>query len=222
MKCPNCGAVYEDHCRFCGACGTPLTSEKKGGHLVPLLIMLALTIVGLCVYFAASGSTAPASTDSTFDPSWFTVENGNLKFDKYVYNGSGQLSIPPFINGEVVTWVDDGCFEDSDILTEVFLPSTVEHIGSSAFADCDSLRAIDLPPELITIGSWAFRSCDSLEAVHVPDSVNFIATDAFDDCDALSYVFYDGTWASWNTIFGRELPPGVIICCSDGKYSVTE
>lgn len=222
MKCPNCGAVYEDHCRFCGACGTPLTAEKKGGHLVPIVLMLFLTVVGLCVYFATSDPVSPAPTVSTFDPSWFTAENGNLKFDKYAYNGSGQLSVPPFIDGEGVEWVDDRCFEDCDVLTEVFLPTTVKHIGTAAFADCDSLRAIDLPSALITIGGEAFKGCDSLEAVHVPDSVNFIATDAFDDCDALSYVFFDGTWARWNTVFGRELPPGVVICCTDGKYSVTE
>lgn len=222
MKCPNCGARFDDNCRFCGACGTALVPEKRGGHLVPILLMLALTIAGLCIYFICGSPAEPEVSVPTFDSSWFTADNGNLKFDKFAYNGSGQLSVPPFIEGEAVIWVDDRCFEDCDVLTEVFLPGTVEHIGTAAFADCDSLMAIDLPDSLITIGGGAFRSCDSLEAVHVPDSVNFIATDAFDNCGALSYVFYDGTWAGWNAIFGSELAPGVTICCADGNYSVTE
>ena len=34
MKCPNCGALYDDTHRFCGQCGTPLEYEKKGTHRV--------------------------------------------------------------------------------------------------------------------------------------------------------------------------------------------
>lgn len=222
MTCPGCGAVYDASAHFCGACGTPLTSEKKGTHRVPILIMIALAVLGICVYFA-TGQMPEASSSGPFanDP-WFTADNGNLMFDKYLYNGSGQLTVPTTVDGEVVVWIDDSCFEDCDVLTEIILPDTVEHIGLSAFANCDALRAIDLPPALITVGTGAFAGCDALEAIHIPASVNYIGWDAFAGCDALSYVFYDGTWAQWNLIFGRELGPGVIICCTDGNYSQTE
>lgn len=219
MKCPNCGMSHQDWCRFCSCCGTPLNRrEKKGTHLVPILIMVALTILGLCIYYADTAAPAEVPAAVKSDTPWFTIRNGNLTFDKYVYDGPGELTVPETLEGQRVVWIDDRCFEDADTLTTVLLPDSVEHIGQYAFADCGSLRALDIPASVITIGINAFDGCDSLEALHIPGSVNYIGMDAFRDCPSLSYIFFDGTQADWRAVFGQELEGNVTVVCSDGSY----
>ena len=221
MKCPYCGAFYHEDQRFCGYCGGALLyKEKKGTHLVPILILLALSVLGICIYFAFPLSVPePPPAEVIDEGSWFTAEDGNLRFDSEAYTGSGQLEIPKRVDGEWVEWIDDSCFADCDMLTEILLPGTVRHIGTAAFADCDSLRGIQLPDGLITLGRECFRSCDRLEAVHIPDSVNFIGADTFAGCDSLRYIFYDGTQQKWRQVCGQDLGPNVTIICTDGSYS---
>lgn len=223
MKCPNCGAVYDDNCRFCGACGTALEPEKKGTHRVPVLILIGLTVLGLCVYFAATPPAPEATpTEPAYDTPWFSVFSGSLTFDKYVYNGPGDLVVPETVDGRTVVWIGNGCFEDCDALTTVSLPETVELIGQEAFSDCDSLRALDLPPALLNIGPGAFAGCGRLEAIHIPASVVQIGEDAFDDCGSLSFIFYDGTIEQWKDLYPHELSPETAVCCSDGTFSQAE
>lgn len=215
MTCPNCAAVSPEDSRYCCVCGAPLVREKKGTHLVPILILIGLTILGLLVYFSTA-APGPAEVPDTpkSDTPWFSCRNGNLMFDKYAYNGPSQLIVPESLNA---VWIEDRCFADSDALTEILLPDTVEHIGQFAFADCDNLRALDIPASVITIGIYAFDGCDRLEAVHIPGSVNLIGMGAFDDCPSLSYIFFDGTQADWQDVFGMELPENVTVCCIDGN-----
>ena len=221
MFCPYCGAVCQESHRFCAACGGHLpTKEKKGTHRVPLLILTLLAVLGTCVFFAVPRTTPePPPTEATEARDWFTAEDGNLRFDAEAYTGSGQLEVPKRVGREFVIWIDDNCFEDCDMLTEILLPDTVQHIGTAAFADCDSLRGIDLPQGLITLGRECFRSCGRLEAVHIPDSVNFVGADAFSGCDSLRYIFYDGTQQKWQQVCGQDLGPNVTVICSDGSYS---
>lgn len=218
MTCPNCGAVYDSGCRFCGTCGTALTHRKQGSHLVPLMILLFLSVLGICIFCATWKPPAQPQSDTP----WFTVQNGNLTFDKSLYDGGSELVVPATLDGQTVVWIDDSCFAGCDGLTVVTLPDTVEHIGVGAFADCGDLRAVDIPPAVITIGTNTFRNCGSLEAVHIPASVNYVGWDAFDGCGSLAYIFYDGTWARWNSVYGQELGPGITICCTDGNYYQAE
>ena len=52
MKCPNCGAEYGAPHRYCGRCGTMLDPVETGSHRWPLIILMALALTGLLLWFA--------------------------------------------------------------------------------------------------------------------------------------------------------------------------
>ena len=52
MKCPNCGGQYDAPHRYCGKCGSLLEPEETGSHRWPLIILMALALAGLLLWFA--------------------------------------------------------------------------------------------------------------------------------------------------------------------------
>lgn len=220
MTCSNCGAVFDDSSRFCGVCGSPLTAPKKGSHLVPILILLVLTIVGTCIFFA-TGSTSATPAPQISHDSVFTVTHGNLYSDS-TFEGVAELTVPDTVGGLNVTGIGRYCFSECDDLTVIHLPDSVTTIGEFAFAGCDSLRAMELPNSVKEIGADAFWNCPSLEAIRLPDSVKSIGPGVFDGCDSLAFIFYDGTIAEWHDVFRQELSPETTVCCTDGTFHQPE
>ena len=222
MTCSNCGAVFDDSCRFCGVCGSPLTARKKGTHLVPILILCTLTLVGICVFFATGGAIAPATpAPEVSHDSSFTVTHGNL-YSNSVFPGVTELTVPGSVGGLNVTGIGRYCFSECDDLTVVHLPDTVTSIGDFAFYGCDSLRAMELPGSVESIAAEAFGDCPSLEAIRIPASVEEIGPAVFDGCDSLAFIFYDGTIEQWHTVFDQKLSPETTVCCTDGTFHQPE
>ena len=215
MNCPNCGAIFDGPHRFCGQCGTPLEYEtqKKGTHRVPLLIMLALALVGLILFF-----TIPKRTVET--PAqiirWLTVDEGAVSFVEPRYQGGPEVEIPWMVNGQTVTAVDSFAFAYCYDITTVHLPNTVTHIGDHAFACCESLKVMELPEGVSFIGYEAFSGCTELEAIYIPASVTEIEKTAFLDCDSLGFIFYDGTPEQWDELYPHLIDSRPMICTSDG------
>lgn len=222
MTCPNCGAMFDEGCRFCGACGTPLTIEKKGTHRVPIIIMLVLSIIGTCLFFATGGTLAPDPGDlpemNFGSGDDYYLFEGALSANSYNFEGVTEISVPETVNGQTVTAIDAYGFADFYDVTAVYLPDTVTQIGDCAFFSCYYLRGMDLPPALEHIGDEAFYDCDSLEAVHIPATVSFIGQDAFLECDSLAFIFYDGTIDEWKELYPQDLPAEATICCTDGNF----
>ncbi len=63
-------------------------------------------------------------------------------------------------------------------LTSVYLPDSLQYIGSSVFNNCQNLEAITLPNDLKTIGYSAFYTCWHLENLILPETVSEIGTNA--------------------------------------------
>lgn len=222
MKCPTCGAEYSEAPHTCPNCGTVLTPRKQGTHWIPLLIMALLSLVGFGIYLAIPMDTAQDSSipqnDPTSDTPWFSIYDGTLYFEEDLYDGSDELTVPAKVNGETVTKIGDGCFEDCDNLITVILPDTVEVIGMDAFAECDSLRGIAIPESVTEIDDDAFSDCTQLEAITIPASMDWIGWDVFDDCDSLRFVFYDGVSDDWFYLYPEKISPDTCIYCTDGAY----
>ena len=217
MKCPHCGAAYDDPHRFCGQCGTPLEYEieKMGTHRVPLLILLGLSLLGIALFFIFPGETV--ETPESAAP-WFSVSrSGELTFREYSYNGSSQVEVPATVDGRTVTGIAQDGFWDCDEITTVILPDTVTTIGDYAFSDCNALKAMDLPDGVTTIGWFAFADCPELEALHIPASVEEISMGAFDNCENLGYIFYDGTADQWDAICTWTIESDPMIITADGN-----
>ena len=63
MICPNCGASHDASCRYCTVCGTP---RPAGSHRTPLLILLAMALAGILLWFALPDAPqAPVPAEET-------------------------------------------------------------------------------------------------------------------------------------------------------------
>ena len=227
MTCPNCGAIFDDNCRFCGACGAPLTIEKKGSHRVPLLIMLAMSIIGIVIFFATGGKLA--ADPQAFPQMDFSVgEDFSVDIEGKLYSNRStlmnrtEITVPDTVDGRTVTASDVYGLGGLSDVTVFYLPGTLEEIRDEAFSGCISLRGLDLPGSLRHIGGEAFSDCASLEAIHIPASVQHIGQNAFQGCESLTFIFYDGTIEQWKDLFNQKLPADTAVCCTDGTFFQAE
>jgi hypothetical protein len=71
------------------------------------------------------------------------------------------------------------------VLTNLVLPSGLNHISESMCANCISLVTITIPANVKTIGYRAFHNCVRLETFSLPAKVTNIVNSAFENCKAL-------------------------------------
>ena len=213
MLCPNCQQPCSDRDRYCAFCGAaiPNFSPRKGRHWVPVLILVILTALGIGLFFAL-----PVGVPSGETP-WFRTEDGVLYFDAARYSGSN-LQIPETINGETVTALADGCFENCTELTSVTLPETLQAIGADAFRGCTGLRGIDIPESVLFIGESAFSGCTALEAARLSDNIRSIGPGAFADCHKLHFVYFQGVFADWQELYNEFISPLTVVFADDGSF----
>ena len=195
--------------------------EKKGRLLPPLLLLIAMMIIGLWAFFANPRPVQePGPTEEPI--SYFTVSNGVLSFDESMYDGDSELEVPSEVNGQTVTVIGKGCFKECRNLTTVILPDTVTEIRQQAFSDCTNLRGIFIPEGVKSIDATAFHNCLALEAVHLPNSLKKLDSRAFSRCKKLAHIFYAGTYEEWTALYTGVLPTDAWIYCQDGKYPYTQ
>ena len=185
----------------------------KGTHWIPIVIMAILSLIGFGLFLGIPNATAPES-----DTPWFRNEDGVLYFDESLYEGSGELEVPEYVDGKAVTSLGKKCFAGCDSLTTVVLPDTLITIEDRAFANCTSLRGIFIPESVATIGKNAFSKCTSLEAVSIPESVTEIKSGAFDGCSSLKYIMYDDTCEAWAALYSELIGPETEVHCTDGTH----
>lgn len=238
MYCNRCGQPVLQEDRFCSLCGSPLVTVefeirlpeqvyvsqppaqvkppvRKGTLWIPALVLAAMCVVGLVLFRLFPGNTTPAVPSSSSGP--FTNQNGYLFFNEALYNGPEELTVPATVGDLTVRNIGEGCFEDCDNLTTVYLPETLRYVENWAFYDCDSLRGVEVPDAVLYIGKEAFADCDSLEALRIPASIETLDPSAFDNCDSLKYVFFTGTTAQWKQIFDGCEGSVAMVYCTDGK-----
>lgn len=217
MICPNCQTLCGDTDRYCYLCGTPLQAPpnkpKKGSRWVPVLILLIMSAAGLAAFFTSSAHTSRSAAEP-----WFRVSNGVLYFDKALYTGGSELTVPGEINGETVYDLAPGCFRDCTELTSITLPDSLSGIGNMAFDGCTGLRGISIPESVVQIGSSAFLDCTSLEAISIPRSVSGIGERAFTGCSNLHFIFFGGSYAQWTALYDGFINPYTSAICSDGSF----
>ncbi|MBP5307797.1 MAG: leucine-rich repeat protein, partial [Clostridia bacterium] len=129
----------------------------------------------------------------------YTSEDGVLFYDNEYQYGvevkyfptakDGAYTIPSYVKS-----VPIGLFKSSKI-SELYIPSSVVSIESTAFASCGKLERIEFLPgndeEPLVLGSKAFSSCSSLVSVKLPQRLASFPNDVFDGCAKLSYIVID-------------------------------
>lgn len=65
------------------------------------------------------------------------------------------------------------------MLMSIFIPESVQSIGSEAFSLCEGLSMVELPTTLTIIPDGIFTDCALLESITIPDTVTEIGANAF-------------------------------------------
>ena len=109
------------------------------------------------------------SSNITLYAHWakFKVVNGILT----ECTATGDVTIPEYFDGQLVTGIADNVFENNTSITSVTLPYTLTNIGNSAFEGCTGLTSIIIPHNVKTIGNDAFKGCSSMAYIYF-ESVN--------------------------------------------------
>ena len=109
---------------------------------------------------------------------------------------SGDLVIPPYVDGKPVTEILRNGFSNLPDLTSVIIPDSIRRIDGFAFHECEKLASVTFceNSELKSIGEYAF-ACDhqvgisnKLTSIMLPDTVTSIETGAFYRCENLTNV----------------------------------
>ena len=206
--------ICEESAEPTNSVSDPVVPPKNGRVWPPFLILGILFVVGITLFFMIDLSSSNNSTP------WFSVQNGVLYFDKALYTGGSEITVPATINGQAVTQIGEACFADCSWVTTVHLPDGITAIGDGAFVNCTALRGIKIPETAETLGEQIFDGCSALEAVCIPYSVTSIGDNAFDGCSKLSYVFYTGpkfAWLALKVSFPDSKP---LIYCHGGQVPV--
>jgi hypothetical protein len=165
----------------------------------------------------ASGFTSPTWHDYPCLPLSFSGDFSYVESESSItivaYRGAASvLTIPTTINGKSVTIIGAHAFQNSNTLTSLTLPesiqwvqvgafkgctglTTVAFLGSTpstlpdfVFSDCINLTMVVLPDGLSAIGNYAFRNCLKLGTIDFPETLASIGYDAFTGCVSLTRI----------------------------------
>lgn len=105
------------------------------------------------------------------------------------YHGCAEeVIVPEEVKGLKVVEVN---YVKGGNIKKIFVPDTVEKIGSHAFEGCINLETIHLGKNVKKIGQEAFRGCEKLKEVVFPPKFNHVNKWLFRDCDSLEKIVFE-------------------------------
>ena len=237
-----------NNCKAMTSCEIPPTVTSIGAgaffncgdvrKATPIVLPDGLISIGEDAFFhspLANGVQVPASVEFIGERAFsqeqsislasgnrhYTLENGLLlNSDKTLLLAAfGQLKecrIPP-----TVMRICNSAFYGMETLKTIFIPSSVQEIGSSAFANtgletvtlplsveymgesafswCKSLVSATLPANLDTIPDGSFWWCKKLSSVTLPLKLKAVGKRAFEDCDELTELSFPNSLSKIGT-----------------------
>ena len=138
---------------------------------------------------------------------------------------SGNLVIPTYYNGCLVTRIEEYAFSGCSKLTSISIPDSLTSISSNAFVNCDNMTfnkfdngyylgnennpylilfkaksndiyTCNINKDCKSINSCAFDNCNNLTSISIPSSVVNLGI----NCENLKTLYYDGTIEEWLNI----------------------
>jgi len=109
---------------------------------------------------------------------------GDDGWRNYLYNTTGDITIPSSLGGYPVTKIGPSVFSGSGI-TSVVMPDSIRIIDECVFSGCSALTNVTFSACITSIGSSAFSFCDSLQTIVIPETVQDIGHSAFSSCKGL-------------------------------------
>lgn len=105
------------------------------------------------------------------------------------YSGDEEnVVIPSYIDGKVITRINDEAFAGNEYIKSITVPDTVVVIDTGVFSNCVNLESAVWPANGLPIGVDAFKGCISLKTIEIPNTVKSIMASAFAECESLSNI----------------------------------
>lgn len=122
----------------------------------------------------------------------FSTENNlffyeDLEKDQVTYDISKQITSVQF--GDDIVAVPDAFCAWLSGLTSIYLPSSIQQIGTYAFGECTSLRSVVIPNKIKFIAEGTFYNCSSLQTLVMPATITDIGDHAFRNCTSLVELY---------------------------------
>ena len=108
------------------------------------------------------------------------LDDGTIAVAGLVNEDIRNLEIPMYIDGKVVTKLDENAFK-GDLITSVQLPYTVTTLEEGVFEGCENLFSVSLS-SVASIPADCFAGCESLVSINIPTTVTSIGKNAFEGC----------------------------------------
>ncbi|MEN8783477.1 MAG: leucine-rich repeat protein, partial [Akkermansiaceae bacterium] len=136
------------------------------------------------------GSDTPLriTASDIIDDLGYTTTEGKVTITDCDEAATGEIVIPPTIEGKTVTSIGNEAFKNCTDLTSITIPDSVTSIGNGAFNGCTSLTSITIPDDVTSIGDYVFQNCTSLTSITIPDNVTSIGESAFGSCTDLTSI----------------------------------
>lgn len=116
--------------------------------IITFISLIAVIATAICCPVAAA-EVEEASFGFYYSADMATVYGKDITTE-------GELQIPASVNGITVKKIESDGFDDYEKIDSVFIPDSIETIGSNAFADCLTLTKIDLGSKVQHIEKDAF------------------------------------------------------------------
>ena len=119
-----------------------------------------------------------------------SLGNGFVSSTSY----AGVANIPSSFGDKTITIISQYSLGNTQGLTIVQIPATIEEIHQSAFGLDINIQFIIFEPQssLRSIGNYAFRNIHMIDTIFIPSSVETIGTYAFADCTKIKNFYYCG------------------------------
>lgn len=110
----------------------------------------------------------------------YSIQNGEVTLIKYLKNCQ-EVEIPASVEGNPVTVLGDGLFDNNKVLTKIFFPDCIKVIGKYCFYNCINMEGtLNLPAGLVTLSDYSFHGCEFLSGeLKLPEGLQEIGTDVF-------------------------------------------
>ncbi len=193
------------------ACGNTPTASETTTHSDPATTAIETTAPQTTITTEAATTYPPAtvpvfttdaSAETTTSVILPVIPEGYSKNLVFISNGNGTcyldrrgdcaddyITIPPVSpEGDRVTAISEGAFQNDKTLYGVDIPESVSHIGKGAFSSCEMLTEVRIANGISKIEADTFRGCLSLAKVTLPESLLEIGASAFKDCTSLASI----------------------------------
>lgn len=98
------------------------------------------------------------------------ISYNSVKINSPSFVMKGEYTIPQKLNGKNVKEVDVQAFSNEYQLTKIYLPNTLEYLGSFAFENCYNLEYVKISNSTV-VGTKPFYNCTKLFGFVIPGSI---------------------------------------------------